>query len=287
MNPSEAAPIGSAGLGLLGSTGSPWLVIPAAVLAGFGAGMLSALLGIGGAVVTTPVVRLLGGAPIEAVGSTVPAIVPGAISGAWRYAREGMVEWRVALTLGGTGAVTAVAGALVSDVVNGRILMVMTAGVMLWAGASVIVKLRRSGGAAMDTAPDPDEARARSSWMLVAVLGAVAGFVAGLLGVGGGIILVPVLTGPLRLPMRRAVASSLVAVATFQLPALFTHMYLGHVNWALALPLMVGVIPGAQVGAHLTVAATDRTIRMLFGLLIVVLAVIYGLTEVRGLLVSG
>ena len=139
----------------------------------------------------------------------------------------------------------------------------------------------------MDTAPDPDEVRARSSWMLVAVLGAVAGFVAGLLGVGGGIILVPVLTGPLRLPMRRAVASSLVAVATFQLPALFTHMYLGHVNWALALPLMVGVIPGAQVGAHLTVAATDRTIRMLFGLLIVVLAVIYGLTEVRGLLVSG
>lgn len=263
-----------------------WVVVIGAVAAGFGAGMLSALLGIGGAVITTPVVRLLGGTPIEAVGSTVPAIVPGAVSGAWRYAREGMVEWRLALTLGATGAVMAVAGALISDVVNGRILMVLTAGVMLWAGLSVVLKLRRGDGAAMDTDPGDDVA-ARQSVPALAGLGGIAGFVAGLLGVGGGIVLVPVLTGPLRVPMRRAVASSLVAVAVFQIPAMATHIVLGHVNWALALPLMVGVIPGAQVGARLTVAATDRTIRILFGLLIVVLAVLYGATEVRGLLAEG
>ncbi|MFV0316289.1 MAG: sulfite exporter TauE/SafE family protein [Microthrixaceae bacterium] len=271
---------------MIGSTGPLWAVIPLAVVAGFGAGMLSALLGIGGAVVTTPVVRMLGGTPIEAVGSTVPAIIPGAISGAWRYAREGMVQWRLALTLGATGAVAAVGGALVSDRVDGRILMVMTAGVMLWAGTSVIVKLRSSGSSSMDPAPDA-ESGSEPAWLFVGILGVLAGFVAGLLGVGGGIILVPVLAGPLRVPMRRAVASSLVAVATFQIPALVTHVYLGHVNWALALPLMVGVVPGAQLGAHLTVAATDRTIRMLFGVLIVVLAVIYGSTEVRGLLTGG
>ncbi len=271
---------------VLGVTDSLLVVVPVAVLAGFGAGVLSALLGIGGAVVTTPVVRVLGGTPIEAVGSTVPAIVPGAISGAWRYAREGMVEWRIALTLGVTGAVAAVLGALTSDVVNGRILMVLTAAVMLWAGTSVVLKLRNGGGAAMDDDPGEEEG-VRSSWPLVGLLGAAAGFVAGLLGVGGGIVLVPVLAGPLRVPMRRAVASSLVAVATFQVPALVTHVWLGHVNWALALPLMAGVVPGAQVGARLTVAATDRTIRMLFGVLIIVLATVYGFTEVRGLIAGG
>ncbi len=258
----------------------------AAVAAGFASGVLSALLGIGGAVVTTPVVRLLGGTPVEAVGSTVPAIVPGAISGAWRYAREGMVEWRLALTLGATGSVLAVVGALTSDVVPGRLLMVFTATVMLWAGLSVVLKVRRGRGAPADDDPIED-AGARRSLVAVGALGAVAGFVAGLLGVGGGIVLVPVLTGPLRVPMRRAVASSLVAVAIFQIPALTTHVWLGHVNWALAIPLMVGVIPGAQVGARLTVASSDRTIRILFGVLIIVLAIVYGATEVRGLLIEG
>jgi hypothetical protein len=263
-----------------------WLAALGAVTAGFASGMLSALLGIGGAVVTTPAVRVLGGTPIEAVGSTVPAIVPGAISGAWRYAREGMVEWRLALGLGIPGSVAAVLGALTSDRVDGRILMVMTAAIMLWAGLTVVRRLRIDGGPAAAMDDDPGHVPARESLPLVTGLGALAGFVAGLLGVGGGIVLVPVLTGALRVPMRRAVASSLVAVAVFQIPALVTHVWLGHVNWALALPLMVGAVPGAQVGARLTLVSSDRAIRALFGVLIVVLAVVYGATELRGLLGS-
>lgn len=270
---------------MLAAQVSPWLVAAGAVVAGFASGVLSALLGIGGAVITTPVVRVLGGTPIEAVGSTVPAIVPGAISGAWRYAREGMVEWRLALSLGLSGSVLAVVGAWTSDQVEGRVLMVLTAAVMFWAGLSVVLRLNRSGSG-MDAAPSGRAMAARESVPLLALVGAVAGFVAGLLGVGGGIVLVPVLTGILHVPMRRAVASSLVAVAIFQVPALVTHVWLGHVNWALALPLAAGVVPGAQVGARLTVAASDRTIRILFGLLIVVLAVVYGVTEIRGLVTS-
>jgi hypothetical protein len=114
---------------------------------------------------------------------------------------------------------------------------------------------------------------------LLAGLGAAAGFVAGLLGVGGGIVMVPLLTGPLKVPMKAAVASSLVAVAIFSVPALVTHAALGHIDWLYALPLMIGVVPGARVGAHLTIGSSDRTIRLLFGCLIVVLAVVYGVTE--------
>lgn len=264
-----------------------WQVAVAAMLAGFASGVLAALLGIGGAVVTTPVVRLLGGTPIEAVGSTVPAIVPGAISGAWRYAREGLVRWRIACVLGASGSVAAVLGALASDAVEGRVLMVLTAIVMLWAGSSVVWRLRfpqRPEPAIADDGVDPAGHRESPSDPLVAALGGCAGFVAGLLGVGGGIVLVPVLSGPLRLPMRAAVASSLVAVAAFQVPALVTHVALGHVDWAIAVPLAIGVVPGAQVGARLTIAASDRTVRALFGLLIVVLAVVYGVTEARGLI---
>jgi uncharacterized protein len=299
-------------------------VVALTVLVGVGAGILSALLGVGGAVITTPAVRVLGATPIQAVGSTVPAILPGAISGTLRYAREGLVDWYAALGLGIAGAVFAVGGALTSDHVDGRVLMVLTAVLMLWAGLSVVLGGRHAAPAEpsaslvaplergtsadgrveealegveaieTDTAMVVhatgqeesgvhDEGTRRHPLPLLAVLGAGSGFVAGLLGVGGGIVMVPVLTGPLKVPMKSAVASSLVAVAIFSVPALITHWVLGHIDWAFALPLMIGVVPGARIGAHITIGAQERTIRLLFGVLIVLLAVIYGASEASAL----
>jgi uncharacterized membrane protein YfcA len=59
------------------------------------------------------------------------------------------------------------------------------------------------------------------------------------------------------------------------------------VNWTFALPLMLGALPGAQVGARITIRTTDRTVRIGFGALIMVLAVIYGAGEIRGILLHG
>lgn len=279
-------------------SGSDLAVVLATLAVGVAAGMLSALLGIGGAVVTTPAVRVLGATPIEAVGSTVPAILPGAISGAFRYAREGLVDWSLATTLGISGAVFALAGAWTSSLVDGRLLMVLTAVLMLWSGVSVFrgadrarveaaaVEARAASpehGAA-PAMPELDDEVRRWPWWQLGVVGAGSGFVAGLLGVGGGIVMVPAMAGPLGVPMKKAVASSLVAVAIFSVPALITHMALGHVDWTYALPLMLGVVPGAQLGARLTIGASERTVRRLFGALVVVLAVLYGGTELAALL---
>jgi uncharacterized membrane protein YfcA len=268
----------------------------AALAVGVLAGMLSALLGIGGAVVTTPAVRLLGATPIQAVGSTVPAILPGAISGAWRYSRAGLVDWPLALGLGISGAVFALVGAWTSSLVDGRLLMVLTAVLMLWSGVSVFRgadrrqvlaaahedRLQARGDTPAPNGPGRDPGTG-SRW-LIGVVGAGSGFVAGLLGVGGGIVMVPAMAGPLGVPMKRAVASSLVAVAIFSIPALIAHIALGHVNWTYALPLMIGVVPGAQLGARMTIGASERTMRRLFGSLVVVLAVVYGATELAALL---
>ena len=58
-------------------------------------GMLSGMFGIGGAVISTPAVRALGATPLEAIGSTLPSILPSSISGSLRYLREGLVRIRV------------------------------------------------------------------------------------------------------------------------------------------------------------------------------------------------
>jgi len=283
-----------------------WTSVAALVL-GFGSGVLAGMFGIGGAVLTTPAIRVLGATPIEGVGSTVPAILPGSISGAYRYAKEGLVSWRVGLVCGFTGGLFAALGAVTSDHIDGHYLMVLTAGLMAFSGTSVIRSSRSASvlatvpaaGAEGDVAegivsaegdldaevvdPDAMPVDARLGVPLLMAVGAGAGALAGLLGVGGGIVMVPAFTGLLRLPMKLAVGSSLVAVAIFSLPALITHTVLGHIAWRFAIPLVIGVIPGAQVGARLSFAASDTMVRQLFGWSVLTMSVVYGVTEVLGL----
>ncbi|HEX2383935.1 MAG TPA: sulfite exporter TauE/SafE family protein [Acidimicrobiales bacterium] len=275
------------------------LVFAGVVAVGFASGVLSGMFGVGGAVLTTPGVRLLGATPIESVGSTIPAILPGALSGAWRYSRARMVDWSIALPSGLLGAGFAVLGAEASDHVNGHYLMLLTAAMLLWSGLNNVRDRTRPpekvavpvGGPADAEGVEVHEhvhavGHARStkpSRTTVAVIGAAAGMLAGLLGVGGGVLLVPAYTGLLRMPAKRAVATSLVAVAIFSVPAMITHALLGHINWAYALPLVVGVVPGAQVGARVTIHGSEARLRFLMGLFFTVLALLYGAGELLSL----
>jgi uncharacterized protein len=295
-----------------------WTVAATLVL-GFLSGVLAGMFGIGGAVITTPSIRALGATPIHAVGSTVPAILPGSISGAYRYAKSGLVDWRVGLTCGFAGAIFAVAGAAATRLVDAHYLMVLTAGLLGFSGVSIFRSASRSatvslppagpegdvaetigvpggdGGGANDAldgrdgtegtggADGEDEVTPELSIGLLAAVGAGAGALAGLLGVGGGIVMMPAFTGLLKLPIRLAVGSSLVAVAIFSVPALVTHTLLGNIDWHYALPLVVGVVPGAQIGARVTLGTSDVVIRRMFGAFLLVVSVVYAVSEIRAL----
>ncbi|MEY2460008.1 MAG: uncharacterized protein QOG30_1838 [Acidimicrobiaceae bacterium] len=271
--------------------------IAAVLVVGFAAGILSGMFGVGGAVLTTPGIRALGATPIEAVGSTLPATLPGALSGAWRYSREGLVDWHVALPSGLFGAGFAVAGAALSDHVNAHYLMIMTAALLLYTGLRNVrahvgaaapapaLVVASDGGPMLDAAAPESEPEERTDapTIVIAFIGAAAGMLAGLLGVGGGLLLMPGYTIALRMSPKRAVATSLVAVAMFSVPAMTTHALLGHINWAYALLLAVGVIPGAQVGARLTIGGSEARLKLLMGLFFTVIALVYGGAELAAL----
>lgn len=96
-------------------------------------------------------------------------------------------------------------------------------------------------------------------------------------------MLTPGLSLVVGLPMKRAIATSLASVSLMSTTALATHIALGHINWAFALPLAAGIVPGAQIGAHLTVAAQEQTMRRVAGVLLIIVAIIYLATEMRSL----
>ena len=265
-----------------------WVTL-AVLVAGFGSGVLAAVLGVGGAVITTPMIRALGATPIAAVGSTVPAILPGALSGSLRFHREGYIVWPVALTCGVSGMSFAVLGGWVADIVDARWLMILTAVLVMWCGVSLLRDGLRTNAAeradaAVEAGPEGEVAiQPRGGVPAMVALGVGGGFLAGLLGIGGGLILTPGLTLGLRLPVKHAIATSLAAVAMMSTTAVVTHIVLGHVNWRFALPLAIGIVPGARVGAHITVGASEQLMRLVAGSLLIVVSIVYLAGEVAAL----
>jgi uncharacterized membrane protein YfcA len=243
-----------------------------AVLSGVGAGVLSGLFGIGGGTVMTPAVQaLLGAPPIVALATPLPAIFPTAITGAWTYRQGGQLDVRAAAWIVGPGIAGAVAGAALTEVIETRILLIVTA-ILLAREAVGILR-----GARRREAEDPP---VYGRPIVLAGIGLGAGFVSGLLGVGGGIVIVPLLIGILRMPLKRALGTSLLAIVALVIPGTVVHAWLGHVDWAIFAALTVGAVPGARVGARLALGTRERTLRLLVGTFVLVAALAYGLGEV-------
>ena len=119
--------------------------------------------------------------------------------------------------------------------------------------------------------------------MRAILVGLAGGLTSGLLGVGGGILMVPAFLGLVRLTIKEAVATSLLCVGVLAIPGTITHALLGNILWSFAIPLSIGVIPGAQVGAHLAIRSSDRTLRLSVGIVLGVIAILYAVGEILAL----
>lgn len=266
------------------------------LVVGFFTGVLSGAFGVGGAVISTPGIRLLGASALVAVGTTLPAIIPGAAAGAFRYHRERLVAWRAVAWTVPSGAAAAVAGAWLAPRVpgEGHLLQLAIATLLGWSA----YRLGRADDpeAATGGLPDLEEsdaevagpplvaARPHHRTFAFVAIGVLAGGLSGLLGIGGGVVMVPAFVAVAGLALKRAIGTSLVCVGLFAVPGTITHAAEGGIDWRFALLLTVAVVPGARVGAALTVAANDRALRRRVALFLGVIAVLYAAGELLSLL---
>jgi uncharacterized membrane protein YfcA len=283
----------------------PWQTI-LTLAAGVATGVLSGMFGVGGAVLSNPAIRALGASPLESVGSTLPSIIPSAVSGSLRYRREGLIVGQVALWTSAVGLAASVGGALLAGTVpgDGHLLLILIAGLLAFTAsrlarvphtspaparfaaevgdpvgdlATPVADLEASHAGKADRS-SPSQRRVET-WRLGAI-GLAAGGLSGLLGVGGGVLMVPAFTGWVRLTIKEAVATSLVCVGVLAVPGTITHAVLGNVDWGFAIPLAIGVIPGAQLGAHLAIRASARTLRLSVAAALGAIAVAYAVSEI-------
>jgi uncharacterized membrane protein YfcA len=243
------------------------------IVIGVAAGVLSGLFGVGGGIITTPAIQeLLGGSPYIAVGTPLPVAIPTALVGGYTYARAHEVSWRAVRFAAIPGMAGAAAGAWLTSLIDPHWLLLVTAVLIGWQavriGRSARYRIRERG-----TTP---------GWQY-SVLGGFTGLVSGLLGVGGGIVFVPFVTTMLGMPLKRALGTSLVLIAVIAIPGTIVHAALGHIDWEIAFVLVLGVIPGARIGASIALGTRERTLRLLVGSFLFLVAAVYGIAELARL----
>jgi uncharacterized membrane protein YfcA len=241
-------------------------------------GVNSGMFGVGGALLATPLLRLLLGMPeVLSVATPLPAAIPAAITGSIVYLRSRLVRFDVAWRALVTAIPMSQAGVLLTGRTPGPVLMILT-GVMLGYSASVFIErgFRRDGSAAAPVA-EVSEPRPHP-WTLFAG-GALAGFISGFLAIGGGIVLVPVFVRLLKLDTKQAVATSLFCVLALAIPGAIGHAVAGNIAWDVALVLAASVIPGSYLGAKLTSSLRTRTLERIYGIVMLCFAVYFAVSE--------
>ena len=225
-------------------------------------GLTLGMLGGGGSILTVPaLVYVLGQDAHTAVGASLVIVGMNALTGAWLHHRAGHVRLRAALLFGGAGLLAAFAGARLSRLLPGPLLLVLFALLMLVVAALMLGGAGRTASLHLATV----------EWWKILLGGATVGFLTGFLGVGGGFLIVPALVLLLGMEMRDAVGSSLVVIALNSAAGLLGHLGDGGVGWGLIGLLLLGGLPGLLLGARLARGLPVVRLRQGFAVLVLLL----------------
>ena len=239
----------------------PWWDIPLLIGLGLFAGGLAGLLGIGGGLIFAPLLLWLNLPPHQALATSSFAIVPTALAGLVAHLRSGVLPVRSAAVIGAAAFGSALLFGGLAGVVSGWVLLAMQT--LMYVVLAFVVRDRSS-------AEEPAEATDDQAWGWLAGVGCIAGWTAGMLGLGGGLVMVPLMSGPLGLPIHRSVRLSTVAVFCSA-----TAASLQFLHESRGVPWMGLVLGGvAAVAAQWTATRLDQfdatlLVRLLRGLAVV------------------
>lgn len=257
------------------------------------AGVIGALFGLGGGILVIPFLTLVEGVPVQlAVGASIVSVVATSSASAATYVKDHLTDLRLGMFLE-TGTVAgALTGAFVASYFQGPnewILFILFAAVLFYASAIMISERRVDFP--KEVAPDrlakslglggeysDQSTGTRFKYEVTRTphtlsISYLAGIVSGLLGVGGGVIKVPTMNLVSKVPVKVASATSNFMIGVTAAASASIYFLRGEVHPLLAAPLMIGVVAGAAVGTRLLRKTPPTTIKVLFAVLLIFVAV--------------
>src|SRR6478672_3201718 len=251
------------------------------------AGLLGALTGLGGGVVLVPLLTLFFKVDIRyAIGASLVSVIATSSGAAAAYVKEGISNIRIGMFLEIATTLGAVLGAFLATKVSTSAIAVTFGAVLLYSAyLSARVRVRTK----LDETPDPLATRLRLNSSFRTPEGIRhyfvhrvpagfslmfgAGALSGLLGIGSGAVKVLAMDQAMRIPFKVSTTTSNFMIGVTAAASAGVYLRRGYIDPALAMPVMLGVLLGATLGARVLPAAKTRTLRVVFGLVILALAV--------------
>jgi uncharacterized membrane protein YfcA len=243
---------------------------------GFLIAIVASLTGIGGGIFIVPVLTLFYEfVPANAVGTSLTCIIFTAIAAALNYARQKRIYWRTGLVIAAVTMPGAYLGAWLTSQLQPRDLGLIFGFFLLAVGVYIIVdlnNLRRSKNQA-DTLKQKSDSELIRSGKTIAIgagLSFFGGLASGLLGIGGGLLVVPIMTFAIGMPIHLATATSMFTMIFTSISGVVQHYQASHINFESALLLALGAVFGAQVGAYTSKRISSKNLRRVFGIVVIV-----------------
>lgn len=210
------------------------------------------------------------------------AVGTSAAMGALHGLKLNIVRYRATFLIAFSGVIMAPLGVWIAYRLDTTLMSLLFAGVLSYVAYKTFYEIYgQNSEAKLENAPPcvRDNYSGRFIWtnscaVALSLSGIIAGFLSGLLGVGGGFMILPALQRYADLAMQSVIATSLAVISLVSLTSVAASLYAGHINFSIALPFVAGSVVGMGAASLLRQSLSKKYLKMAFGIMCFMVAVV-------------
>ena len=232
----------------------------------FAISLVLTMVGLGGGLIFSPLFVIVGFAKTQAASASLFLNLIAAASAAFTYSRKKMVDFSLSIPLIVSSSLVAPLGSYLNVRIDLKPFLMIMSVVLAMAGVRML----------MSPATEVESAEMKPMKKMFGgiVIGACIGLMGGLLGIGGGVFIVPLLIYVLKTPTKIAAASSTFIVCFSSLTGFLGYASMAEINWKFILPAAVASFAGGQAGARIMSSRLKgKSIRIIFSVILFLLCV--------------
>ena len=239
-------------------------------IVGLGAGTLGSIIGIGGGIIITPALTLMGFTPAHIAGTSLIAVTSTSASSTIAYSRQKKIDYSRALKMVIFAIPGSIIGAFISNDISLEFFKLSFAILLMLTGTYILFK----NSIMKNSNNSNNKQRKTSISLLICYTGTfIAGIISSLFGVGGGIIFVPIMVLIFQMTMAKAAPTSQLILFITSLIGTFTHILLSNPDYFNALSLAAGAFIGGQIGAILSNYLKENMLQKLLSIFLIAVAI--------------
>ncbi len=261
----------------------------ALLLAGFIAGVVGAMSGLGGGVVIVPALTLLFGVPLEyAAGASLVSTIATSSGAASAYVKDKLANIKIGMSLEIATTLGAIAGSLLAAYVYAhgisQDLFILFGAVLILSLYPTFIEYRKTyrkrinkdwstevfqlSGSYYDKAKKRVIRYSGYRWWFGEAIMGIAGLISGLLGIGSGVLKVMSMDWGMKLPMKVTTATSNFMIGVTAATGSAIYWALGYIQPFVVAPVVIGILLGAYCGSKMLQQTTGKSIRLMFLILL-------------------